>query len=1383
MENWSGFTLTYNGSMVVMFPSQYATNFWIGPGTYYNPPSRAWGFDLNFTKGLSYLPPLTPSVLNTNAPKIIILPQSQTNFIGGTAVFSVTAVPDGVGLGGLEYFYPSTNLIYIQASYQWKFNGTNISGAIYPSLILSNIQPSQAGNYTVQVTNYNGSTTSSNAILTFPGVVLPSISVQPTNRTVDVGGETYFSVTAAGSTPLSYQWNFNGVAIPGASNPDATNNLLAFINVQANQAGTYTVLVTNAFGSVMSSNAVLTVLAFPPTITTQPANQTVNVGNSIGFSVTATGSPALSYQWQFNSTNIFGATNNSLALINVQVSQAGNYSVLVTNPFGVTNSVTAILTVIPSCAAPPSGLVAWWPGEGDANDLVGGNDGAAQNITYTNGEVNSAFFLNGSNAYVFVPASSNLNVGTGTGFTFETWINPANLNPQPVAEWNSNSGDAGIGATFWISEADNGSGPTGCLYANLIDTNGGYHSFSTGGGVVISNSYQHIALTYDEASGMAVLYWNGVPIQTSNLGTFIPQTSFDFYLGTRISGTFSGSYFGGVMDEPSLYDRALSADEIAAIYNAASSGKCFTPIPPIITSFTPQSGTGGVVVNINGLNFGPNPNHNTVYFGAVQATVTSATRTNLTVTVPTGATFAPITVTVNGLTAYADQPFLPTFAGTGQSFSSATFDPNQNLAARSGPVKVVIADIDGDGKPDLVVANTVDHSVSIYQNISVSGSLTAASFAPPVVLPTPTGSQSPYYVAVADLDGDGKLDIIASDYGDNLISIYRNISTPGSLTTNSFAPRMDLATGATPIGIAVGDLDGDGKPEIVVANFGGTTVSIFQNTSSIGNITFAPRFDLTTPASPANVAIGDLDGDGKPDLAVADNSGYISLFRNHSSPGNISSNTFDARVDLPAQTQSLFVTIGDLDGDGKPELIASAYSPQTMSVYHNLSTPGSLTASSFAAPVNYGLAGRGHSVALGDINGDGKLDIAEVTELSSALSLFQNVGTGSFASASLATRVDFATGSNSWGVAVGDLDGDGRPDVVFCNYYDSTIQIYQNETPFGTAPAITTQPTNQLVSVGDYASFSVTASGTAPLSCQWSFNGTNINNATNFNLTLNNVQIIQAGIYTVQVTNLFGSVTSSNAVLMVVGLSPTISIQPTDQTVIAGNLATFTAVADGTGPLSYQWIKDDSFLADDSNVSGSGTTNLTLASVQASDAGTYILMVTNLYGTVMSSNAVLTVLVPPTITAQPTNIIALAGGNATFTVAADGTAPLSCQWSFNNTNLDDATNLTLMLTNLTMDQAGVYSVTVTNFAGSVTSSNAILSVYSSTVPALNGLSFDAGNNFSFTVAGVPGFNYAVQSSTNLIDWVPLLTNTSPFIFIDTNSASFQQQFYRSIYTP
>jgi hypothetical protein len=218
----------------------------------------------------------------------------------------------------------------------------------------------------------------------------------------------------------------------------------------------------------------------------------------------------------------------------------------------------------------PSGMVSWWRAQNNALDSIGTNNGTLMGgANYTNGLVGQAFNFNGANAYVAVPASSSLNVGATNGFTFETWINPVNLNPQAIAEWNDNAGN--IGVHLWLSASGSGSGLAGNLYANLY--NGANHLISTGGGLIATNSYQHIALTYDKTSGIAVLYRNGTPVQTSSLGTFTPQTSYNLYLGTRLSGYASGSYFRGAMDESSLYNRALSTNEIAAIYQVGDIGK------------------------------------------------------------------------------------------------------------------------------------------------------------------------------------------------------------------------------------------------------------------------------------------------------------------------------------------------------------------------------------------------------------------------------------------------------------------------------------------------------------------------------------------------------------------------------------------------------------------------------------------------------------------------------------------------------------------------------------------------------------------------------------------------------------------------------------------
>jgi hypothetical protein len=322
----------------------------------------------------------------------------------------------------------------------------------------------------------------------------------------------------------------------------------------------------------------------PPVITSQPTNQTVAVGQTAIFSVSASGTLPLSYQWTFNTTNIAGATNNTLTLTNVQFSQAGTYAVVVSNLADAVLSSNATLTVNPPppCDPPPSGLVSWWRAEGNALDSVGTNNGVLENgAGFGPGEVGQAFLLNSVNADVHVPASASLNVGTNSGLTIEGWINPAQVATQmPIVEWNHNSGVSGIGVIFWLSVQITSPG-VGNLVANIGDTSGGSHVIYSADGLMVANSFQHVALTYDRTTGVAVLYRNGVPVQTQNMGIFTPQTSYDLYLGLRPG---DGGYFQGNLDEMSLYNRALSSNEIEAIYLAGSGGKCFTPTPPVITS-------------------------------------------------------------------------------------------------------------------------------------------------------------------------------------------------------------------------------------------------------------------------------------------------------------------------------------------------------------------------------------------------------------------------------------------------------------------------------------------------------------------------------------------------------------------------------------------------------------------------------------------------------------------------------------------------------------------------------------------------------------------------------------------------------------------------------
>ncbi|HLP76667.1 MAG TPA: LamG-like jellyroll fold domain-containing protein, partial [Candidatus Paceibacterota bacterium] len=446
-----------------------------------------------------------------------------------------------------------------------------------------------------------------------------------------------------------------------------------------------------------------------------------------------------------------------------------------------------------SCTPMPDGVVGWWKGESNVLDTVTGTSGIlSSGMSFGSGKVGSSFVFDGTSGNVKIPASTNLNVGAGPGFTLEAWVNPATLGLQPLFEWNGGSGLSSIGVHVWMSvdSAVEGDG-VGNLYANLNDPAGNDHRIYSSAGVIVSNQFQHVALTYDKASGVGMLYCNGAIVKTLNLGTFTPQTTPDLYFGERVSGPFVGAAFHGKIDEPTLYNRALSSNEIAAIYNAGSAGKCTSQFTgsnvPVISGFSPVLGTNGAAVRISGTNFNSGRENNIVYFGAVRAFVVSASPTELDVIVPVGATYAPITVAVNGTVASSDKSFLPTFAGNGLDISTSSFAPGISLPTGDGPGRVVIADLDDDGRSDLAVANAYGNTISLFRNVKTNGSLDSTTFVREE-LQTAGGSLSPYMVEVADVDGDGKPDLLAVNRGANTVSVFRNISD-GPLGTNSFAPR------------------------------------------------------------------------------------------------------------------------------------------------------------------------------------------------------------------------------------------------------------------------------------------------------------------------------------------------------------------------------------------------------------------------------------------------------------------------------------------------------------------------------------------------------------------------------------------------------------------
>ena len=226
-------------------------------------------------------------------------------------------------------------------TYQWLFDGADIAAATASAYTLSNAQPSDAGSYSVIVSNYAGSVTSSPpAVLTVIAVPTPpGIATQPQNQTVSQTSNATFTVTATGTTPFNYQWLFNGANLAGAS---ASSYTVA--NAQSANAGSYSVIITNAYGLITSSTATLTVI-LPPIISVQPVSQLSAVSNSVTFTVGLSQGTSPSYQWQQNGTLISSATKSKLKLDSLSWSSAGTYSVVVSNSAGSQTSSGATLIV------------------------------------------------------------------------------------------------------------------------------------------------------------------------------------------------------------------------------------------------------------------------------------------------------------------------------------------------------------------------------------------------------------------------------------------------------------------------------------------------------------------------------------------------------------------------------------------------------------------------------------------------------------------------------------------------------------------------------------------------------------------------------------------------------------------------------------------------------------------------------------------------------------------------------------------------------------------------------------------------------------------------------------------------------------------------------
>jgi uncharacterized repeat protein (TIGR02543 family) len=285
---------------------------------------------------------------------------------------------------------------------------------------------------------------------------------------------------------------------------------------------------------------------------------------------------------------------------------------------------------------------------------------------------------------------------------------------------------------------------------------------------------------------------------------------------------------------------------------------------------------------------------------------------------------------------------------------------------------------------------------------------------------------------------------------------------------------------------------------------------------------------------------------------------------------------------------------------------------------------------------------------------------------------------------------------------VGLSAGAGQP----ANFAASDFTSYGPCVP--QPPVIVLQPASQTIPTGANVTFSVSASGTTPLSYFWQRNGVLIAGANNSSYTVGNVQLADSGSqFSCVVSNAYGITNSLAATLTVLALPPSITQQPANQAVLVGGTASFSVTATGSLPLNYFWMRNGAFIA------GATNSTYTTNNVQLTDSGAqFSCVVSNAYGTTNSQSATLLVSgLAPSITLQPQSQTASVGGAASFTISANGTAPLSYYWRRNGTAISGATNSTYNTSNVQLADSGAqFSCLVSNAFGTILSSSATLTV-------------------------------------------------------------------------
>jgi gliding motility-associated-like protein len=821
---------------------------------------------------------------------------------------------------------------------------------------------------------------------------------------------------------------------------------------------------------------------------------------------------------------------------------------------------------------------------------------------------------------------------------------------------------------------------------------------------------------------------------------------------------------------------------------------------PTISSFTPTSGVVGATVTINGTGFNTTAANNIVYFGGVKATVSSATATQIVVTVPVGGSGKVSATNISTfLTAYSGKYFSITYTNGGHDINSCAFPLNNTITTISPTVRVGTAwhdsrfnptgtgDFNGDGKIDLVKVdgNTTVKGFGVYVNTSTgTGNF---NFAVGIQV---TSTRALSSLLVADFDNDGKLDVAATD-GSNY-EIYKNTTLSSTIT---FAAPVVVSAGSSFRNL-MGDINGDGKMDIVYSTNYGSVIYLMLNTSSGGNLTFNGAVNyIAAMGGNRGLGVGDFNNDFKTDVVTGDewnngvnNGGTIQLSTSSSTV------TAPTKVDVTSLIECCFegaVESIDLNGDGKDDLIKRGY--DALKISQNNWSSGVMTSANFSPVISKSLSGYTSNHL--DMNGDGKIDLIGFNILANGIySIKNNVGT-TITAADLINQTIDASVVSPWGGFIGDFDLDGRNDVISLTPggVNSTIQIYKNSplpliTSSGTINAFVacagSASTPQTVSIsGDYLTSAITL--TAPTNFEISL-ASGSGYAASLTLSPSSGSVSATTIYIRTKSTATGTLsgnltlaatcatTQSISVSGTVNAVTSISAHPSSTAVSVCQNATLSALsvtAAGTS-LTYQWYSNTTNSTSGATaITGATSTSYTPINSVAS-ALYYYCVVTGTCGTVTSNiSGLITVSVTPVAGTASATFSTICSGSTTTLSLTGNTGTIQWQSSANNstwTNISGATAASY--TTPALSAITYYRAIVTSGSCTAVNSNVLTITIGTNQPFGNALALNGSGKIQFAnqAQSAVGANFTVEA------WVNVPSAASNIQTILSNSAGIGQ---------